>query len=155
MKRSTLIFMVIFILVISILGVGCSMVNGKSSYSDDKFKPGQVWSYKTRPGEEKSVITILRVENDEKLGVIVHIAVNNLNIKDSSGKIHDNISHLPFSKSALENSVNEVTGENVTLPDYQEGYDTWKNAFDDGKAGVWSITVNEAIKAMEEVLNQQ
>jgi hypothetical protein len=49
-----------------------------TSAEDPKFKPGQVWSYKTRPGEERSTITILRVESSPKLGMIVHIEGVNL-----------------------------------------------------------------------------
>lgn len=29
---------------------------------DSKFHPGQVWNYKTRPNEQKSTLTILKIE---------------------------------------------------------------------------------------------
>jgi len=41
--------------------------------TDSKFHIGQVWKYKTRPNEEQSTLTILRIESLPKLGVIVHI----------------------------------------------------------------------------------
>ena len=31
--------------------------------SDDKFKVGDVWEYATREGEEKSALTVLKVES--------------------------------------------------------------------------------------------
>ena len=46
----------------------------------EPFAPGQVWTYKTRPGEEASRIIVCRVETDPKLGEIVHIHVNGLQI---------------------------------------------------------------------------
>jgi len=40
------------------------------------------------------------------------------------------------------------------LPDFQEGYDTWRQAFDSGQGGVFSITAAEAVDYMEQALNQ-
>jgi len=40
------------------------------------------------------------------------------------------------------------------LPDYEDGYDEWRKAFDKGKAGVFTITVKESIDVMEKTLNQ-
>src|SRR6516165_5292875 len=44
--------------------------------TDEKFKVGDVWEYETRKGEEKSTVTILKVENSPEPGAIVHIAVD-------------------------------------------------------------------------------
>jgi len=44
--------------------------------------------------------------------------------------------------------------ERVDLPDYEEGYTMWKEAFDAGSAGVYTITIAEAIDVMEATLNQ-
>jgi hypothetical protein len=41
--------------------------------TDAKFKPGDVWQYATREGEEQSTLTVLKVDNSPELGVIVHI----------------------------------------------------------------------------------
>ena len=46
--------------------------------ADKKFKPGQVWSYTTRPGEPASTVIILRVDYQVKLGTIVHVRVEGL-----------------------------------------------------------------------------
>ncbi len=48
--------------------------------TDSKFKVGQVWKYKARPNEENSVFTVVKVENESKLGNIIHISVRNLKI---------------------------------------------------------------------------
>lgn len=51
-------------------------------FQDDKLKSGQIWEYNTRSGEENSRIIILKVEQSNKGEIIVHIAVNNTNIKN-------------------------------------------------------------------------
>jgi len=35
------------------------------------------------------------------------------------------------------------------LPDYEEGYGMWRKAFEAGKAGIYTITVAEAVDVME------
>ena len=37
-------------------------------------------------------------------------------------------------------------------PDFAEGYDEWKTAFDKGKAGIWKVTVSEIVVVLEEAL---
>jgi hypothetical protein len=39
------------------------------------------------------------------------------------------------------------------LPDFLEGYMQWRDAFDRGKAGVFQISVAEAIDRLENSLN--
>lgn len=96
MKIKQLIFINLFVV---LLLVSCT--SKQEQYIDDTFKAGQVWSYHTRPGEEESKVTILKIEEDDKLGVIVHIAINDLNMKSPEGT-KDNIGHLPYEKTALK-----------------------------------------------------
>jgi hypothetical protein len=44
--------------------------------------PGQIWTYKTRPAEADSHLTILKRETHPKLGTIVHISVDGLRMKN-------------------------------------------------------------------------
>jgi hypothetical protein len=147
---------IMFILILAILTliIGCGGKTDMSNYNDDKFEVGQIWSYANRPNEDKSTITILKVESYENLGIVIHIAIDNLHIKDSDGKEHDNISHLPFSKDALNKSITTLLNENQALPDFDEGYDRWKSAFDAKEAGIWSVQVSEAVEYMEEAMNK-
>lgn len=120
-----------------------------------KYAPGQVWTYRTRPGEESSRITILKVDQHDKLGNIIHIHVSNVAIKSPSAPdgVAKVIHHSPYTEKAIDDSVLELGAENVELPDFQEGYDTWKEAFDKSEAGVFSISVSEGVAAMEQVLS--
>ena len=121
-----------------------------------KYKPGQVWSYKTRPKEESSRITILKVEPHANLGDIVHIRVSDVKMQspaapDGLAKV---IHHSPFAEEAIDASVVELLAEDVELPDFAEGYDLWRESFDKGEAGVFTIPVAQSIEAMERVIDQ-
>jgi hypothetical protein len=123
---------------------------------DDTYKVGQVWEYQTRKGEEKSTLTIVAVEKNEKLGTIVNIYVSGLKIKNARADkgFSEEVHHLPFAKAAIDKSVTKLVGIAQTLPDYKEGFDQWKTEFDKGKAGVFTITVKESIDVMEKTVNQ-
>jgi hypothetical protein len=43
---------------------------------------GQVWSYKTRPGEESSRVLINKIEAMPKLGKVFHISVSAVKVKN-------------------------------------------------------------------------
>ena len=126
------------------------------SDQDDKYVVGQIWEYQTRTGEEKSTLTIVNVERNKKNGTIINIFVSGLKVKNPNADngFSDEIQHLPFSKEAMEESVRRLVGTTKKLPDYKEGYDEWRTAFNNEKAGIFIITVKEAIEVMEITLNQ-
>lgn len=124
--------------------------------ADLKYKVGQKWSYQARAGEEDSYLIIVKIDKDTKLGNIIHIALSGLKIKNprSPDGISDQINHMPFSEEALNKSGLKLLKEKTDLPDFKEGYQIWRKDFDAGRAGAYSITVAEAMMAMETVLNK-
>lgn len=122
--------------------------------TESKYKVGQVWSYKTRPQEEKSTFIVVKVESHPRLGNIVHIALRGLRLRKPGGDFIEAAGHLPFAEEAINKSAVKVLKEKADLPDYVEGYRMWREAFDAGKAGVYTIGVAEAVGVMEETLNQ-
>ena len=44
------------------------------------YSEGQVWSYKTRAGEESSTVLINKVEQNDKLGKIYHISLDGVKV---------------------------------------------------------------------------
>ena len=122
--------------------------------TESKYKVGQVWSYKTRPDEKKSTFIVVKVESHPKLGNIVHIALRDLRLRRSDGDFIEAAGHLPFAEEAIDKSALKLLKEQAELPDYEEGYGLWREAFDAGKAGVYTISVAEAVNVMEETLNQ-
>lgn len=120
------------------------------------FAPGQVWQYHTRPQEHGSRLLVLRVEQDAALGEIVHVAVLGLKLRNprSASGVSDTIAHLPFSEDAVRGSVVRLEGfsdESLAF----DGYATWREAFERDEAGIFTISVREAVIGMEAALNNQ
>ena len=116
-----------------------------------KYHPGQVWKFKARPGERSPTLTIVRVESGPGLPVIVHVQLEGVRVANPyapDGFSHA-VGHAPFTEDAIARSVTKLVGRTKTLPLFEDGYDDWRKGFDQGKAGVYSITVGEALAAME------
>lgn len=118
--------------------------------TDDKFKVGDTWAYATRKGEEQSTITILKVENSPELGVVIHIAVDKIQLANChGGPSPDSVPHMPFARRALEASVTRKIASKQPLPDYRGGYEEWKEAYTRKKAGIYAIPVSSAVSVAE------
>jgi hypothetical protein len=61
---------------------------------------------------------------------------------------------MPDSAQALQKCLINLESIAPTLPDFEDGYNEWRAAFDLHKAGVWTAPVAEAIAAVESGLNQ-
>lgn len=117
-----------------------------------KYKVGQEWNYKTRKGEENSTLKILKIEEYPTHGKVIHISIGRLKVgnPDIEKGFANEFTHIPISEKALDKSITELKNEKIKLPDYIDGYDYWKKEFDQGIAGVFSISVSEIVNDMEE-----
>jgi hypothetical protein len=121
--------------------------------TDPKYKPGQVWSYKTRPGEENSTLAVLRIESAGGR-TIVHIGVDNIRLRNClGGPEPDKLEHMPFARGALDQSVSKLL-KSVEVPDYKEGYTEWRNAWEAGKAGFYTVSVAKALDVAQATFDQ-
>ena len=118
-----------------------------------EFKVGQVWNYKTRPGEGSSTLVILKVETAPGWSNIVHVGVVGLKINSPKGT-QDTVPHMPFDEAAVKTSVTTKVSDKGKLTDFREGYGIWSAAASSGKGGVFTIPVAEAVAAIEGGLNQ-
>ncbi|MEZ4295438.1 MAG: hypothetical protein R3B70_10720 [Polyangiaceae bacterium] len=137
--------------------VGCGTSEQKlMETSHSKYKPGQVWQYKTRPAEQRSRAVVLRIDHSPSTGFIVHLALYDVAIKSPSSPdgVAREIAHLPFSEAAVDKSVTVLDGVG-SVPDFRDGYGTWRAAFDQHRAGFWSTSLAEAVDAMEAAVNQR
>jgi hypothetical protein len=116
---------------------------------DDKYKPGQVWSYNARSGEEASTLIILRVEEAPQGRRIVHIHVDGIRLKNCTGGPEpDTVAHMPFAKEFIDASVVKQL-RTTAVPSFKDGYSEWRRGWDAGKAGFYTITVSQAIEVMQ------
>jgi hypothetical protein len=57
---------------------------------------------------------------------------------------------MPFARKAVDASAVRRVASNSQLPNYEEGYEEWRQAFLSGHAGIYTILVKDAISAAEE-----
>jgi hypothetical protein len=120
------------------------------------FTAGQVWAYKTRGSETGSTLLIDRVDIDSKFGEIFHVSVFDLRVKNprAAGGITTSLPHFPVSRTSLALSCTKLVGRRDPDPAYLDGYGAWRKAFDEGRAGVFSISVADIVAGIETSLNQ-
>ena len=114
------------------------------------LKVGQEWSFTGRPTDPAPTLIIDRIEDVPKVGEVVHVSVRGVHIRNPNvaGGISTELQHLPFARSALENSLVKLLKDSVALPDFEPGYEAWKRA----KGGAFSISVREALDYVEHTL---
>lgn len=120
------------------------------------FEVGQVWSYRTRPGEDASRLYIARIDRDLSAKAIFHLYIDGLTLKNPlvEGEVQDHLPHVPVSRETLEASVIALQAENVLPPDISEGYVLWREAFEQGRAGVFTLSVQEIVQYIEDAFNK-
>lgn len=123
------------------------------------FTEGQVWAYKTRPGEEKSTLLINKIESHPSFGKIFHISLSGVKVKDPrfAGGVISELHHVPVSQNTLEKSVTKLLRKSQPNPraEYVELYKEWKKAYDKGMAGMFHNTVSEIVSDTETAINKQ
>ncbi len=107
-----------------------------SSVDEINFKSGQLWKYYTRRGDENSRVLILKVET-YKNEDLIHVTI----IGEGIGSPI----HMPFSEIAVRDSVISICAHSIKLPNFEEGYYYWKQQFTAGNAGVYMISIAEAL----------
>ncbi|NNE82588.1 MAG: hypothetical protein HKN28_01320 [Alphaproteobacteria bacterium] len=126
------------------------------SSTDERFAVGQVWIYKTRPTEEASRVLIGKIESVSGLGNIIHVKLIGLRLRESFAPDTrvSVMNHAPMSEVAFASSVIELTDELADLEGFSEGYNTWRSAFRAGEAGIFTISLAEAIGFIDQMLSQ-
>jgi len=117
---------------------------------------GQEWHYQTRQLEESSTLKIVKIEQYEIIGKIIHISILDLKVKHPKfpNELLTEATHIPITEAALLKSITSIKNDRCDLPDYEFGYVRWKSAFDEDKAGYFAIPVNEVVHYLEESANK-
>ena len=118
------------------------------------YQVGQVWQYKTRAGEEQSRLTIARIEVLPNKERVFHISLDGLRIPGPNGQLQTQLPHAPVSTETLDKSVVELHSTTTNLPDIREGFAQWREAFDAGEGGVFTISVAEIVDIIELAMRQ-
>ena len=124
--------------------------------SAQSYAEGQVWEYKTRPGESGSLLKIVMIENDPRFGEIYHISVVGLKMANPRApkEITTELPHVPVSHKTLESSLTKPSSSKTAFPDYREGYATWRVAFESDKAAIFTQDMAQIVTIVEETLKR-
>jgi hypothetical protein len=141
---------------ITVPALALAMAVAMQSAFAQAFLERQVWSYKSRSGEEASTVLINKVEFSPKAGQIFHISVRGLRMRDrvAPSGMTTELPHLPVSVDTLKASCTKLVGESEPHPNYRDGYAHWRRAFDQGQAGIWTAPVAEIVQALEDGMNR-
>jgi hypothetical protein len=102
------------------------------------YQEGQVWHYRTRPGEERSLVKIQRIEESPDADeTIFHISLIRL-----AWRFGDALPHAPVSRSTLDRSVTHLAAVFPDFPSVEEGIAEWKRA----SGGVYAVSLAEIVE---------
>lgn len=112
------------------------------------YAEGQIWHYRTRPGEEGSVVAIRRVGTVPEapgLGPVYHVSLIGVKLGDRFGTM---LPHLPVSRATLDSSLTVRAKGGFELPPFEEGIEEWRSA----KGGVFTVGLAEIVDFTQQAL---
>jgi len=118
------------------------------------MKIGQKYSFEI-DGEHPSPYFVVCEIDEHKESKIISIYIGGLEFKNphTVSGFGSEISHAPCDFQSLLDSNPILIDDSVELPDYLDGYDTWKKAFDSGEAGVFTIPPEKIVEYIVDVIN--
>jgi len=116
---------------------------------DLRFTPGQRWSYRSRPGDAGSTLTITKIDDVKAIGLVLQIDVDNVKFDDPTPNAHGNTvtQHLAIKRDSLDASVLSML-QIVSLPYDPWTYKWWQN---DCVARTYSTTVADTLVQIQTV----
>lgn len=120
-----------------------------------RFEPGQVWRMLGRPQDNDPHVAVLAITRDETLGEIVSIAITGVNIRNAfvEGGVQTQLPHAPVTAEALRAAVTELVesdGPTAETPGFTEAYQQWREPYEAGEAGVFTIALTEILDIIEQ-----
>lgn len=117
-----------------------------------RYAEGQVWEYRTRMGEEGSLLRIQRIEPwpaGDAVGRVYHISVIGVRIGGPEGPAE--LPHMPVSQVTLDASVTRLSASTAAFPSPEEGIATWREA----QGGVFTVPLAEILGFVDRMLQGQ
>ena len=112
-----------------------------------QYEAGQVWTYRTRPQDEGSLVKIQLVEpyGPEGQDEVFHISLIGLTFQN--GYVRPEVAHAPVSRETLDASVLEQVSTEDEFPNHAEGLMSWR----EGEGGVFTVTLAELAEMFDQV----
>jgi hypothetical protein len=116
------------------------------------YRVGEVWTFRSAPLPESRVV-IGKIDAHERFDQVFSVSIKTVPLATGAGgeiRVSD-ISHVPVMKSVLDTSLLEQVGIGEPSEAFAEGYGQWREAFDSGKAGVFTIEISKVIETINQV----
>jgi len=118
------------------------------------YAVGQVWTYDHRPGEDASRVAIRAVGVEPEDGEVFHVSILGVKLRNHrvEGGFQPAMHHAAVSRSTLDKSLRELTAGTDQDPTWENGYAVWRQAYDNGDAGVFDLSVADILGYIEMVV---
>lgn len=118
------------------------------------YAPGQSWTYRTRPGEDDSRVAIRRVDHEPEDGDVFHVSILGVKLRNHRvpGGLQPAMHHAAVSRVTLDASLLEPAGAADADESWRDGYAVWRQAYDNGDAGVFDIGIGDVLGYIERVV---
>lgn len=122
--------------------------------SKPDYAVGQAWIYRTRPGEDGSRVAIRRIDHEPEDGAIFHVSILDVKLRNHRlpGGLQPAMHHAAVSRASLDASVLKVDGEADAEESWRNGYGVWRQAYDNGDAGIFDLPLAEVLGYIETVV---
>ncbi|NII56338.1 hypothetical protein [Luteibacter sp. SG786] len=122
--------------------------------SKPDYVVGQSWTYRTRPGEEASRVAIRRIDIEPEDGEVFHVSILGVKLRNHRlpGGIQPAMHHAVVSRASLDASLLEPDGQADAEENWRDGYDVWRQAYDNGDAGIFDLPLADVLGYIERVV---
>jgi len=116
------------------------------------YREGEVWTFRSAPLPESRVV-IGKIDAHERFDQMFSVSIKTVPLATgATGEIRvSDISHAQVTKSVLDASLLEQVGIGEPSEAFAEGYGQWREAFDSGKAGVFTIEISKVVETINQV----
>ena len=109
-----------------------------------RYVEGQVWEYRTRMGDEGSLLKIQSIESNAAFAApVYHISV--VGFRFANPRVKPELPHVPVGQATLDASVTSLSTRSAVFPEFRAGIDEWRAA----KGGVFTISVAEIVDLID------
>jgi hypothetical protein len=118
------------------------------------YAEGQVWTYDHRPGEDGSRVVIRKIGVEPEDGEVFHVSILGVKLRNHRvpGGAQPAMHHAAVLRTTLDKSLREPTLTSDEDTTWENGYAVWRQAYDNGDAGVFELSVAEILGYIEMVV---
>jgi hypothetical protein len=131
-----------------------TQARGESLVSKPPYAVGQAWTYRTRPGEQASRVAIRRIDIEPDDGEVFHVSILGVKLRNHRlpGGLQSAMNHAAVSRASVDASLLEPDGDADADESWRDGYDVWRQAYDNGDAGIFDLPLADVLGYIEMVV---